>query len=195
MPDQNQMMQQMMMQTLWQMSQRDETEGSNGLTGAGKAHRRLHSMHDRVTNCPEAVVADYIEEWVNRLGLEPGDRWQMSDVTKSIAWGRLRGLHRCHFHASNVLNLMMKGKEKEALAYQVQFLRALHQVNLDGGVWTTAMWLLPKADPIDRPLFGDTAKELETIAAYQEALKKLQSRQPHYAAEDETEKTAPKKKC
>ena len=36
------------------------------------------------------------------------------------------------------------------------------------------MHLLPKADPIERAAFGGTHQELETISAYQDALRRLQ---------------------
>jgi hypothetical protein len=56
-------------------------------------------------------------------------------------------------------------------------LRALHQVALDGGTWSTASLLLPRQDPIYREQFGATGEELEAIVAYQEAMKKLKPRQ------------------
>ncbi len=55
-----------------------------------------------------------------------------------------------------------------------QIFRAHHQVALDGGVWDSAALLLPRPDPVNRPLFGGTQAELETVSAYKEALNKLE---------------------
>ncbi len=170
-----QALQQLTLQLLMQQLDRSQDgEGEAGLAGAGKAFRRLHAMHDGFAAKPEQVVTEYVKEWMDRLGLEPGDRWQMSDVTSSIQWGRFRGLHRAHYHASQIFELMLKGRDIEAQGYMAQYLRALHQVQLDGGGWAVAQHLLPKQDPIDKATFGGTHRQLETIAAYQEALKKLQ---------------------
>ena len=57
-----------------------------------------------------------------------------------------KGLWRVHYHLSIILMLSMKGKSREAMAYMVQLLRALHQVQIDNGSWATAMHLLPRRE-------------------------------------------------
>ena len=56
-------------------------------------------------------------------------------------------------------------------------MKAIHQVVIDGGGWDTASLLLPCADPVTKVEFGGTQAELETAAAYREALKKLEVKQ------------------
>ena len=60
----------------------------------------------------------------------------------------------------------------------MQLLRAVHQTVLDKGSWDTASLLLPTQDPCHRELFGATQGELETIIAYQDALKKVKKGVP-----------------
>ena len=72
---------------------------------------------------------------------------------------------------------MIKGRDYEAQAHMVQYLKAIHQVVIDGGGWDTASLLLPRADPVTKVEFGVTQAELETAAAYREALKKLEVKQ------------------
>ncbi len=94
----------------------------------------------------------------------------------------LKVLHRCRYHDSQIFGLMLKGRDEEAPSYLVQFLRCLHQVQLDGGSWSTGMRLFPKSDPIEKPAFGGTHKQLEAIASCEEALRKLQ----HKSKEQQT---------
>ncbi len=72
---------------------------------------------------------------------------------------------------------MFKRQHAQAEAYMMQLLRSLHQVVLDQGNGSVAMHLLPRADPTERPTFGRTQRELETIAAYTESLRRLRRQQ------------------
>ena len=74
---------------------------------------------------------------------------------------------------SHALELGLKGQNDECAAYLTTLLRAIHQANIDGGGWQTAMHLLPRDDPWERVIFGGSQGDLEVIAGYQEALRKL----------------------
>ena len=54
-----------------------------------------------------------------------------------------------------------------------QILKSLHQVALDQGAWLSAQHLLPGGDPIDRVAFGGSHQEMEAIAGYHDAIRKL----------------------
>ena len=95
----------------------------------------------------------------------------------------MAGLHRVHFHLSHVVALSLRGLHSQAEAYNIQPLRALHQVALDGGAWTTASLLLPKQDPLYKQTCGGTEEELEAIVAYTEAMKKLKTAAPAYVSD------------
>ena len=83
---------------------------------------------------------------------------------------------RLHWHLGQILAYQMKGQHRIAMAYNCQLLRAIYQVNLDGGSWTTAACLLPKVDPAERSMFVGTPQELEAAAAYLEAVKKVSTK-------------------
>ena len=147
--------------------------------------RRLQKLKGRIEAEPEAIVGQYLADITDRLGVEEGDAFQPWMWTEKIQWGKLAGLLRVHFHLSHILSLLLKGRKSQGKADIVQLLRSLHQVSLDGGVWSTASLLLPKPDPLYRETFGATEVELEAIVAYQEAMKKIKS---NYVPKEDSEK-------
>lgn len=181
---------QMMMMMMSMMQQQNKKSGVEEEKG-GKAFRRIRSMKARTEDQPEKIVSQFLEEAMDKLGVEDGDAWQLWQMSEKINWGNMSGLHRCHFHIAHALTLSLKGKKTQCEAYLVQMLRALHQVALDGGTWGTASLLLPRADPIYREQFGATGEELEAIVAYQEAMKKIRSK-PETAGDDKKEKSVAK---
>jgi hypothetical protein len=152
-------------------------ESGDGLGTVGKSLRRLHKLQGMVKSQPEKVIRDYLEELMNRMGIEPGEPWQIYHFDKQIAWWKLKGLQRCHVHASHVLGLLLRDQSLEAAAYLVQYLKALHQVVLDQGSWENASLLLPRQDPISQVEYGGLPAELETAASYRDSLKKLNEKQ------------------
>ena len=152
------------------MSQMKKGDRHDENTG-GKAFRRAHAIRQRCEEQPEQVVSAYLDEVMDRVGAEPGDLWQPWMMTKQIHRGNMAGLHRVHFHLSHVLAFLLRGNQRQAEAYTVQLLRALHQVALDGGARTSASLLLPKQDPLYKQTCGEAEEELEAIVAYTEALK------------------------
>ena len=162
-----------MLQQMHRM-ERDQEDGGDGSGGrAGAAFRKVHGLRKRVDRQPVAIINEYLEECRERLGAEPTDPWQLWHASNAIAWGRMLGLRRCHYHLSRVLTRMLAGQQVEAQAHAVQLLRAIHQAAADGGAWDTAAMLLPDEDPIRKPVHGVTERELEIITSYQEALKRL----------------------
>ena len=170
--DSQAMMMLMMQMMLTLQSKQKEAEGT-GATAGGKALRRLHAMRGRVEEQPEPIVAQYLKETMEDLGAEPGDAWQLWHRTEMISWGQMAGLHRVHYHLSHILTMMLRGQTAQAEAYMVQLLRAVHQVSLDGGSWSTAALRLPKKDPLYKVRFGATEEELETCLSFNEAMKKI----------------------
>ena len=159
--DTNQMLMMMMMN---QMKNAD-LGGENDR--GGRAFRKIHSIRQKCEKQPEQVVAAYLDEVMAHLGAEQGDLWQPWQMTRTIHWGNMAGLHRCHFHVSHILRLSLKAENRRAEAYLVQLLRALHQVALDGGTWATGSLLLPTRDPLFKQACGGTEEELEAIVSYQ----------------------------
>jgi hypothetical protein len=163
----------MMLQELKKL--REQDDGGQG--SGGKALKRLHSLHENILENPRGVVKEYVAEVMDNLGVEAGESWQLWQWTQQINWGRMKGLHRLHYHISHALTLGLRGENDQSHAYLAQTLRAIYQVSLDNGSWETASYLLPRRDPVTKVEFGGTHKELETIYAYREALKKLKKSQ------------------
>ncbi len=132
----NQLTQLAMLQALQKLSRAGDDGADDGrLIGAGKALKKVHDLQDRVKSRPQSVVADYIEETMEALGAERGDVWRLSDTTALINWGKMRGLHRTHFHISRALQYLLRREGDQGAAYLVQILKSLHQFALDQGQW------------------------------------------------------------
>ena len=163
----------LLLELMSKLADRDEASGELGT--AGKSLKRLHKMQARVSQQPRAVVQEYIDHMKEALAATDYDPWAPWQFSQKISWGRYRGLQRCHFHLSQILELQLRGQGEQAAAYTVQLLRALHQTCLDSGSWESSALFLPKQDPLlDKQKFGGTQAELETVAAYHDAIKKLQ---------------------
>ena len=58
----------------------------------------------------QAVVVEYIEEIMGKLGVSEGDVWQLWHFTeKKVNWHHFKVLVRIHWHLSHVLALLMGG--------------------------------------------------------------------------------------
>ena len=159
------------------MSKQNQSEDSGDQAGH-KAFRRMAQIRERVIKRPHGVINDYLGEAIDKMGLEPGDPWQLWQFTHKLAFGKNKGLLRLHYHVSHALTYSLRGQTLISQAYMVQILRALYQLSLDNGSWSTAALLLPKADPVFRELFGGTQEELEAAASYQKALKEMRGGAP-----------------
>ncbi len=110
--------------------------------------------------------------------MQPGDALSIADCTEKIAWGKFRGMHRVHHRCSNILDRLLKDEVDQAAGYLTKLCRALHQTALDGGSWHAASRTVPVADPFERVAFAGTHQELEVIASYQEAFRRLKKGSP-----------------
>jgi len=83
----------------------------------------------------------------------------------------------------------MAGHHRIFQAYVIQILRGIHQAVLDGGSWETSSMFLPGDDPCKRDAFGATEHELQTVAAYKEALKRIQAKPGSRSSKEEGDET------
>ena len=93
-----------------------------------------------------------------------------------MQFGKMQVLQRVHFHISHALELGLRDRHAECLAYLCQLLRAMHQVVLDGGGWEDASGFLPTEDPFQTVEFAGDDSEVETLAARREALDTLRKK-------------------
>jgi len=165
-----------------------QNDGADPLDQTGhRAFKRMNKLREGVLQKPQKVVADYLTHVCDHLGVEPGDAWQLWQYTNRLNWGKNKGLLRFHFHISHVLTLSLKGQHHQCEAYLVQLRKAAYQLSLDGGNWSTASSLLPRADPVHRKFFGESQQELEAAASFQEALKKMRHQGPSSMPKDDKE--------
>jgi hypothetical protein len=131
------------------------------------------------------------------FGAEPGEPWQYHNWSQQIAWGRMKGLERIHYHLSKILTLNVKGLTQPSMAYMIQLLRAINQTSLDQGSWETAEHRLPERDPLARVEFAGTEGQLETIFQYKDSLRKLRRGQGNADkdTDDEEKPKNPKKQA
>ena len=128
------------------MMKKDDFPGDSQESG-GRAFRRVHKMKGQVESEPESVVSKYVEEVIEHLGVEEGEAWQLHHWSLRVAWGRMQGLKRVHYHLSKILALSLKGKKHVSEAYTVRLLRATHQCCIDSGSWDSAS-LAPRKGPV-----------------------------------------------
>ena len=103
----------------------------------------------------------------------------------------MKGLWRVDHALAEVIQLQDQGDHTHAQAYVCQLRKALHQVALDHGDWTIASKLLPTKDPLDRPAFGGTEKELQAIHAYQKSIRELKTKHTHNLHPHRSEQESP----
>ncbi len=81
---------------------------------------------------------------------------------------------------------MDSGRVIESQAPCVQCMKGTYQTALDDGSWKLGWHLTTLRDPLAKPRFGGTERELEAVAAYSRAIEELESRMQR-AREPETE--------
>ncbi len=135
--------------------------------------KRLYAQKNRVYSDPEAVVQAYLRDVWAKMGIEPGDPWQLWQLSGTIPFARMTGMKRIHHHLSHILALPLKGKARASQAYSCMLIRPIHQMVVDNGNWDTANCFLPREDVCGKTAFASTEADLEGVVAYQEALKKL----------------------
>ena len=106
-------------------------------------------------------------------------------MSDKIRWGRMRGLHRCHYHMGHIIRLNLGGHTEEATAYACMMCRAMHQVFIDGGSWADASLMLPEDDPIDQAEFGAEERDVETLASYHQARWQLRRQRSQYQGQNQ----------
>jgi hypothetical protein len=166
-----QQQQQMMMMMFMNMMRKDKEDEDSGATA--KAYRKMAKVKQRFEAQPDEVIQDYCNEVMSKLGASPGDAWRLWHYTEKIQFKQMLGLKRIHWHLSRALEYGLAGNQKAHQAYCVQILRGIHQSVLDGGGWENASLILPGEDPCSRDRFGATEAELQAIASYKDAQRRI----------------------
>ena len=136
---------------------------------------------------PMKHVKKNIREVEHHLGATRQTPYQLSDYTRRLNWGKQKSLLRTHFAVSEILQTLLQSKPEQAALELVQLLRTLHQTCLDNGSWKASWLLLRFSDPIEVPKFGGEPQDLERVAAYLQAMEKLEKRSKGLGKGDQDE--------
>ena len=168
--------------------------------GGQAGFKDFHKVRQNVFKKPAKNIVRFRER-TKRILKAHSDRqhWSYSERSLQLlpVFGKMKGLWRCHHALSELLTLQESGDTRQAIAFNIQLLKALHQVALDRGDWSSAALLIPSADPLAREAFGGEERELLEVHRYKKALRDLkekhQTRDSHDDSDDDgtpKEKTA-----
>ena len=93
-------------------------------------------MRRRYRRQPQKLLRRYIRRAKEQLRVQSeAQHWSLLELTvlHKPAFGRMIGLWRAYHAFAELLELQMAGHTLHAAAYNVQCLKMLHQVALDGG--------------------------------------------------------------
>ena len=145
-------------------------------TGVERSLKSLHSMKKRIHARPREVIEDSIQTVKERLGVEDGQAWALSDLNRRISWGRQKLMQRMHFMLGEIFTRLDRGEALEAQALTAQCMKAVHQAALDDGKWQVAWHSTSLRDPLRPERFAGSEKEIEAISAYIKAQDDLEQK-------------------
>jgi hypothetical protein len=156
-------------------SEEESGEEADFRRGVAKSIHTYHEHGKSMKKRPLRTVEEYVAESRKELGIEEGQPFQPSSVTKAIAWGDMnRNLHRFHTMESKVFHELLHGRADQAALQCVLNLRAVRQAQINEGSWKTAWALTHLEDPIFPRRFAGAERDLEIIAGYQRGLEELE---------------------
>jgi len=166
------------------------TASGDSLLGGGrtKGFKGVHALRKAIKKRPGKFVKKYVERMKRRLGvLSERQFWRPADYSKMLmpVFGRMRGLWRCHYMTSEILEHALRQEHEVTCALLCQLLKCLHQVALDRGSWETSQLLWVSEDVLGRDVFGGEEAEMQVVQQFQKARKELLVKQPSAAGADE----------
>ena len=138
--------------------------------------RGVMEMRKKIKKKPMRYVNRYIRHVKGKLQVRSSTQtWSCMGYSHRLLprFGKLRGLWRCHWLLSNVLQSQIEGEQEFAAAFVCQTLKCLHQVALDQGAWHTGHLMIPLEDPLAAEEFGGSPEELMIAQQYRTALADL----------------------
>ena len=159
---------------------REDEDSDSEAEGHGKEFRGIRRARERFKRRPGAVTQRYLDKIQAELGIEHESQyWQCRDYSRKVygSFGKMKGLWRCHFAASECLQHHVEGRDAHTGAFLALLCQCLHQVALDGGDWGSGALLLPSEDPLSRTPFGGDEQALQEVYTYRKAMRDLKTKQ------------------
>ena len=139
----------------------------------------IESLRRQPIKKPDKLLKNYTTRVKERLGVtHPNQPWLYRDYSMNLlrTFGKMRGLWRCHYALSDILQAATEKDNGKVIGYTIQMLKCLHQVALDRGSWHQGQLLLPEVDPLAQDEFGGDPSELQVVHKYTQALKDLKAK-------------------
>jgi hypothetical protein len=178
-PDMSTLMNLLLLKEIKKMSNKS-SEGEDDIDGPGtKGLAGLQLLRTNVKKNHKKLLKNYTSRVKERLGItDPRQPWMYRDYSMKLVsrFGKLRGLWRCHYMISDILQAAIADDQAQVVGLSVQMLKCLHQVALDRGSWQQGQYLLPQADPLAPEEFGGDPSELRLVHRYTTALKDLKAK-------------------
>ena len=176
---------------------RDDTSSSGsdksgGNRKAASKFRGVVRLRKHIRRKPLSFVRRYEAKVRRKLGAHDSRKvWRYSDLSWKLLsrFGKMKGLWRLHWVISEILQEAMLDDVdhdfvKAALA---QTLKAVHQVAIDDGDWSTAFLFLPWEDPLQGDDFAGDPSEMLAAQAYRTAMSDLRRRKKQEGNENNEE--------
>jgi len=200
-----------MLQQLQRMQRRrsesSDEEGSSDNSDGHNSSYKLRSilrLRKRVKSHPLRIVTKYRRRCLDKVGIVVLPNGSLSapfahhhiSLRLRETFGKMVGLWRCHYAATQILELLEHRRVEQAAATCVQLLKSIDQTALDHGSWNNSMMLLPWDDPLRPDLFGGDPEEMMAAAQWNRGIRDLQSqvgasaRAAHHAPQEQADGAA-----
>ena len=152
-----------------------ETEGErvSGQFAAPRRHQRFLEKH------PERVIDRWLAHVRSQCqAYRPGAHWSLGLHSESLrrSFGQNTGMLRVHHHLSAALDVaIFRRQPMIAIAMLVELLKAVHQVGVDSGKWTTASEMVVTPDPLAPIVFAGHPDDMARVMSYQSNVEKLKT--------------------
>ena len=111
--------------------------------GGLRKYQNVRKMHKSFFKHPAKLHRQFVQTSRENAGCAPGEPFVWRTLNKSIVWGKLKGIQRCHGYVGDILTELEAKDPTRAGVGCIQLLKALHQVAIDQGSWNVAVHYLP----------------------------------------------------
>ena len=115
--------------------------GELGSRGVERSLKSLHQMKRMTKTQPRRLAEEYVAKTKALLGVQDGQVWNFTELSRRISWVRHKGLQRMHCILCELFVVLDAGQTEEAQALVAQALKAVHQAQLGDGSWQLAWHL------------------------------------------------------
>ena len=187
-PDVNSLINFQILKMLEKMQKREDSDDSDSEKKDVTGFKGVFKIRKQVQNQPNKVYRLFKEDIAAQLGVSnPTQVWCFRDYAKKQLprFGKMKGLWRTYYHLAHLLDTFESGQPNQVRAEIVQGMKAVLQVGVDQGDWTSGSLLMPYVDPISQSPFGGTEEEMQAVMKYRKGMKELKTKLKEKDKDDE----------